>query len=115
MSYQMSPSTSDKDKNQLDNPRSASNTNLGNRPTTRTETRCTGGNPISEEQQDIKDATEGRKYLEKHSLLCLPGEPPSHTSLTTCLYQVSAMAGIQKPILNAIRSIAFLLEELEET
>ena len=37
-----------------------------------------------------------------------------HT-LATCLYQVSAMAGIQKPILNAIRSIVFLLEELEET
>ena len=111
----MPPSTSDKDKNLSDNPKSASNTNLGNRPTTRTETRCTRGNPIPEEQQDIKDATEGRKYLEKHLLLCPLGEPPSHTSLATCLYQVSAMAGIQKPILNAIRSIAFLLEELEET
>ena len=70
---------------------------------------------ILEDQQDINNAIEGRKYLEKHSLLCPPGEPPTHSSLSTCLHQVSAMAGVQKPVLNAIRSIAFLLEEIEET
>ena len=70
---------------------------------------------LLEDQQEINDALEGRKFLERHSLLCPPGEPPTHTSLSTCLHQVSMMAGVQKPVLNAIRSIAFLLEELEET
>jgi hypothetical protein len=70
---------------------------------------------VLEDQQDIKDPIEGRKYLEKHSLLCPPGEPPTHSSLAACLYQISAMAGIQKPAINAIRSVAFLLEEMEET
>jgi hypothetical protein len=65
--------------------------------------------------QDINDEIEGRAYLEKHLLLCPPGEPPTHNSLATCLHQVSAMAGVTKPVVNAIRSIAFLLGEMEET
>jgi hypothetical protein len=28
-----------------------------------------------DEDQDIQDAKDGRKFLEKHSLLCPPGEP----------------------------------------
>ena len=74
-----------------------------------------GTSVIIEELQDIKDSLEGRKYLEKHSLLCPPGEPPCHTSLATCLHQISMMSGLQKPVINAIRSVAFLLDELEDT
>ena len=98
------PPKSSKDKNQAENPRP-----------TRADTRRNGDPMLLEDQQEINDALEGRKFLERHSLLCPPGEPPTHTSLSTCLHQVSMMAGVQKPVLNAIRSIAFLLEELEET
>jgi len=68
-----------------------------------------------EEQQDIRDALDGRKFLEKSSLLCPPGEPPSHQSLATCLHQISAMAGVPKQTINAIRAVAFLLGEIEDT
>ena len=42
-------------------------------------------------------------------------KPPTHTSLTTCLHQILAMPGIQKPAINTIQSVAFLLNKLEET
>ena len=35
------------------------------------------------------------------------------TSLTYCLHQILAMQGITKPIKNAVRAVAFLLEEME--
>jgi len=82
---------------------------------TRSNSRRSGNSVIIEELQDIKDSIEGRKFLEKHLLLSPPGEPPTHESLATCLHQISAMAGLQKPVINAIRSVAFLLDELEET
>ena len=43
------------------------------------------------------DPLEGIKYLEKLSLLCLPGEPVMHQSLSICLLQISALLGISKP------------------
>ena len=100
-----------KDKRNTENTRNSPNQATTSRPTTR----CNGMSVIIEELQDMKDSLEGRKYLEKHSLLCPPGKPPTHILLSTCLHQISAMAGIQKPVLNAIRSVAFLLEEIEET
>ena len=92
-------------------PSAAPGTATGTRPNTRRN----GTSIIIEDLQDIKDSNEGRKYLEKYSLLCPPGEPPSHTTLATCLHQISAMLGVPKPVINAIRSVAFLLDELEET
>jgi hypothetical protein len=68
-----------------------------------------------EPQQDINDAIEGRTYLEHHLLLCPPGEPPTHNSLATCLHQIAVMKGVTKPAMNAIRAVAFLLGEMEET
>jgi hypothetical protein len=67
-----------------------------------------------EEDQDIQNIKDGRKFLEKHSLLCPPGEPASNGALAVCLHQISAMAGMPKQVLNAIRAMAFLLEEVEE-
>ena len=66
-------------------------------------------------QYEIENALEGRKYLEKYLLLCPPGELPTHTPLATCLYQVANLPGVTKLILNAVRSVALLLEEMEET
>jgi len=88
-------------------------TSPGPSTATRQNQRRNGTSVIIEEFQDIKDPHEGRKYLEKHSLLCPPGEPPSHQLLSICLHQISAMAGLQKPVINAIRSVAFLLDEME--
>jgi citrate lyase gamma subunit len=67
-----------------------------------------------EDLQDIKNAHEGRKFLEKFSLLSPPGEPVSNAAISTCLHQISALAGVSKQAINAIRAAAFLLEELEE-
>lgn len=67
-----------------------------------------------EEYQDIKNASDGRKFLEKLILLCPAGEPASNSTIAICLHQISAMAGLSKPAINAIRAAAFLLEELEE-
>ena len=71
--------------------------------------------PAPEQQQDINDAIEGRSYLERYLLLCPPGEPPTHDSMATCLHQIAVMKGVAKPAMNAIRAVAFLLGEMEET
>jgi hypothetical protein len=67
-----------------------------------------------DEFQDIKDSQDARKYLEKFSLLCPPGEPASNGALSICLHQIATMKGIPKQALNAVRAMAFLLERLEE-
>ena len=36
-------------------------------------------------------------------------------SLATCLHQVSTLPGVTKPVLNAIRAVAFLLGEMEDS
>ena len=76
---------------------------------------ATGGSESPELQQDINDERGGRSFLENHLLLCPIGEPVTHTSLATCLHQISAMNGVGKPAANAIRAVAFLLGEMEET
>src|SRR5271168_4979812 len=98
--------------------RSTSNSNTSSPnpgSTTRPNTRRNGPPPLLEDHQDVKDPLEGRKYLEKYSLLCPPGEPPTHQSLIICLHQISALAGVPKQAVNAIRSVAFLLGELEDS
>ena len=85
-------------------------------PRTGPATRKRGGSITTpEESQDIKNTLDGRKFLEKYTLLCPPGEPMSNGSLAYCLHQISAMSGVPKQAINAIRASAFLLEELEET
>ena len=101
----MPPSVKDKDKDKGDH--GTANT----RPNTR---KRNGSLSTLDELQDIKTALDGRKYLERHLLLCPPGEPTSHGTLSTCLHQISAMAGLTKQAINAIRSTALLLQELEE-
>ena len=64
---------------------------------------------------DVHNALEGRKFLEKHLLLCPPGEPITYTSFASCLHQISNMTGVTKTAANAIRAIALLADEFEET
>ena len=106
----MSPTTN-KERSTTESTRNSPNPGTAIRPNTRQN----GNALIIEELQDIKDSIEGRKYLEKHLLLCPPGEPATHTSLATCLHQITAMVGIHKPAINAIHAVAFLIEELEDT
>jgi hypothetical protein len=68
---------------------------------------------IPEDRQDIKNMQDGRKFLEKHSLLCPPGEPVTNAALAACLHQISAMNGVSRQAINAIRATAFMLEEME--
>lgn len=82
---------------------------------TKPNTRSSASSTIVEEMQEIKDSTDGQKFLEKHILLCPPGEIITHTSLSICLHQISAMPGLQKQAINAVRSVAFLLEDMENT
>ena len=109
----MPPTASNKNRpnTQVENDTDSQNSNTA---TTRPNTRKAGSSIINEELQDIKDSLDGCKYLEKHSLLCPPGKPPSHFLLSTCLHQISALLGAQKPIINTIRAVAFMLEELED-
>ena len=62
----------------------------------------------------MKDYHDSRKYLKKHSLICPPGEPATHQSLSVCLHQISALLGIPKQAINTICSVAFLLDKLED-
>ena len=102
--------------NNKDRSTSSSNRSSPNPGTaTKPNTRSSGSSTIVEMMQDIKDSTDGRKYLEKHILLCPPGETITHTSLSICLHQISAMPGLQKQAINAVRSVAYLLEDMENT
>jgi hypothetical protein len=100
-----------KDRSTSTNSRSSPNPG----PSVRPNTRRSGPSAIVEEHQDVKDSLEGRKFLEKFTLLWPAGEPATHQSLHTCLHQISALAGVPKQAVNAIRSVAFLLEEMEDS
>jgi hypothetical protein len=71
--------------------------------------------PEPQSQKDINNAKEGRTFLEKHLLLCPAGEPPTHDSLATSLFQIAELKGVSKQAENAIRAVAYLLGVMEET
>ena len=112
----MPPTTASKNRTTSDSSNSNSNRSspspgIAIKPNTRRN----GPPTLIEEHQDIKDYRDGRKFLEKHLLLCPPGEPATHSSISTCLHQISELAGTTKQVVNAIRSVAFMLEEMEDT
>ena len=107
----MPPTTVHRDRSSSVSSRSSPNPGVTARPTTRRN----GPPTLIEEEQDIKGSQNGRKFLKKHLLLCPAGKPPTHLSLSTCLHQISEMPGVPKQTINAIRSVAFLLEEMEDT
>ena len=111
----MPPTTTSKNRTTSDSSnsnRSSPSPGIATKPNTRRN----GPPTLIEEQQHIKDSRDGRKFLEKHLLLCPPGELATHSSISTCLHQISELAGIPKQVINAIRSVAFMLvEELEDT
>ena len=78
-------------------------------------TRKDGPAAVPEEFQTIKDARNGKAFLEKRLLLLVPtGGDITNSNLEHCLHQISAFPGLSKDAVNAIRAVAFILEEMEE-
>ena len=69
---------------------------------------------INEELQEIQNSTEARSYLEKTLLIVPQGQEPTLGLLSTAIHQVTEYRGVPMQATNALRSIAFLLNELEE-
>jgi hypothetical protein len=87
------------------------------RPSTRSTTNQTGAATAVTallEKDDVHNANDGRRYLEKYLLLCPAGEPLTTNSLGYCLHQISEMKGIKNDVANAVRAAAYLIEEIEE-
>jgi len=96
-------------------PRATMSNSANPRKQTRTETKKNGINvTIPLEKDDVHNATDGRRFLEKKMLLWPAGQPPTTTSLSYCLHQVAAIAGIRRDIANAVRAAAYLVEEMED-
>ncbi|KAF8807108.1 hypothetical protein BYT27DRAFT_7287771 [Phlegmacium glaucopus] len=62
----------------------------------------------------INTAKTGRDYLETQLLLVPGGVPATPATLSSALFQISAMARIPKEVMQVIRSVAWLLDEVEE-
>jgi hypothetical protein len=69
---------------------------------------------IIEELEEIQDPKEARTYLEKMQLIVPPGEIISPGLLSMTLHHISKIKNVPKQAINAIRSVAFLLDEMEE-
>ncbi|PPR03263.1 hypothetical protein CVT24_012827 [Panaeolus cyanescens] len=91
--------------------RSAEKEKQGQRVTRQTTGKESG---IGEELEMIKDAEKGRKYLEEHALLVPAGQPLTANMAAHCLHQIAIMKGnIPQPTKNAIRALAFMLEQTD--
>jgi hypothetical protein len=97
------------------NNRVVSAADTANKATTRGDARKTGMPIVTPaDNKEVTDANEGREFLEKRLLLCLPKEEFTLTSLISCLHQVARMGGITKTVATAVLAVMYLAEELEE-
>jgi len=78
-------------------------------------TRATGTIDIDEDDQEINDAEKGRVFLEEKLLLVPEDAPLTLGSLSITLFQISAMPGLGRQAINAVRAVAYLLKEVEVT
>ncbi|KIJ98002.1 hypothetical protein K443DRAFT_50354, partial [Laccaria amethystina LaAM-08-1] len=76
-------------------------------------TRAAGAVELDEEDQEVGDSEIGRSYLEERLLLVPDGAPLTLGALTTTLFQIAAMSGMNRPAINAVRAVAFLLADVE--
>lgn len=84
--------------------------------TGRTTRQKNGTGFIVEELENIKNAKKGREYLETNSLLVPAGMPITTAMAASCLHQITIMApGIPTIVIDAIRGMAFLLDEIDTT
>ena len=70
---------------------------------------------IDEDEQEINDAEKGRAFLEGKLLLVPEGAPLSLGSLSITLFQISAMPGLGRQAINAVRAMAYLVKKVEVT
>ena len=61
----------------------------------------------------ISTVREGRNFLENRLLLVPEGALVTTASLSSALFQISALAKIPREVVQAIRSVAWLLDEVE--
>ncbi|KAF8802024.1 hypothetical protein BYT27DRAFT_7215721 [Phlegmacium glaucopus] len=62
----------------------------------------------------INTTQEGRTFLETRLLLVPEGAPVTLVTLSAALFQISASAKIPREVVQSIRSVAWLLDEVEE-
>ncbi|KAF8800030.1 hypothetical protein BYT27DRAFT_7217361 [Phlegmacium glaucopus] len=67
-----------------------------------------------DEQDLINTVREGRSFLESQLLLVPEGAPATTSTLSAALFQIAATAKIPREAAQAIRSVAWLLDEMEE-
>lgn len=68
----------------------------------------------TDENQEIQSARDARMYLDK-VLLTIPDRPADPSAMATALFQITQLTGMAKlkQVVNAIRAVAFLIEERE--
>ncbi|KAH9479597.1 hypothetical protein JR316_0008192 [Psilocybe cubensis] len=72
------------------------------------------GMVINKELQQVQNTKGGRSYLEEHQLLVLAGQGLTHHQAATCLFQIVQMLAKMPPtVIQAMRGLAFMLEEIE--
>ena len=81
---------------------------------TRSLGRLTQKTALNKELQEIQNSTEAHFYLEKTQLIVLPGQEPTIGLLTTAIHHVTEYKGVSHQAVNALRSIAFLLNKIKE-
>ena len=69
---------------------------------------------LNEELQEIQNSTKACFYLEKTQLIVLPGQEPTIGLLTMVIHHVTEYKGVLHQAINALQSIAFLLNEIKE-
>lgn len=79
----------------------------------RGKTRSTATVVLDDEDQEIGDSVKGRAYLEEKMLLVPDGAPLTMDALSITLFHISALAGVGRPAVNAIRAVAYLLKMIE--
>lgn len=68
---------------------------------------------IGEDDQEVDDAEQGRAFLEEMQLLAPDGAPLTLDALSTTLFQVAAMQGMEQSEINAIRAVTYLLKDIK--
>ncbi|KAF8810026.1 hypothetical protein BYT27DRAFT_7222087 [Phlegmacium glaucopus] len=72
--------------------------------------------PLVDSQLDlVTDVMDGQSFLESRLLLIPKRHPVTPSSLAATLFQIAALDKIPREAMQAIRAVAYLLEEIEET
>jgi len=76
-------------------------------------TRATAMWEIDDDNQEICNSAKGKSFLKERLLLIPDGAPLTLDGLSTALFQVAAMQGMNRQAINAVQAVAYLLKEVE--